>query len=120
MRRLALLSTLFGLLVGATPSTMTFTATAYCQRGETKSGTRVRTGIVAGDPTVLPVGTVLRIVEGPFSGVYTVMDTGAAIKGRRIDIFMPDCKRAEAFGEKRLRLRILRHGWNPKATPSDG
>jgi rare lipoprotein A len=117
MRQLAVLCALFGLFAGATPSTLRVTATAYCQSGTTKSGTRARTGIVAADPAVLPVGTVLRIIDGPSSGIYTVMDTGAAVKGRRIDIFIPDCARANRFGEKALRVRILRHGWNPKATP---
>ena len=119
MRRALALAVLFGLFVGAAPSTMRVKATAYCQTGTTKSGTRARTGIVAADPSVLPVGTVLRIMDGAYSGVYTVMDTGAAVKGRKIDIFMPDCATAERFGERSLRVRILRHGWNPKATPAD-
>jgi hypothetical protein len=38
------------------------------------------------------------------------------VKGRKIDIFVPDCNRAIQFGEKSLRVRVLRHGWNPKAT----
>ena len=95
---------------------MRVTATAYCEGGKTQSGTKARTGIVAADPKVLPVGTVLRILDGPHAGVYTVMDTGAAVKGRRIDIFIPDCARAEQFGEKPMRVRIIRRGWDPKAT----
>ena len=94
-------------------------ATAYCQAGLTKSGTNTRTGIIAADPRVLPVGSVLQIVDGPSAGIYTVMDTGAAVKGRRIDIFVPDCASANRFGERSLRVRILRLGWNPKATPPD-
>jgi len=31
------------------------TATAYCDRGTTRSGTKTRTGIVAADLKVLPV-----------------------------------------------------------------
>jgi len=75
-------------------------------------------GIVAADPRVLPVGTVLRILDGPSSGIYTVMDTGAAVKGHEIDIFVPDCARAERFGEQTLRVRVIRRGWDPKATES--
>ncbi len=104
--------------VTAAPSTLRVTATAYCQGGTTKSGAKARTGIVAADPAVLPVGTVLRIVDGPSSGIYTVMDTGAAVKGRHIDIFIPDCTLAQKFGEQQLRVKVLRHGWNPKATPT--
>lgn len=116
-------SLLFGLLLaiaasGPTPSTLRMKATAYCQAGKTASGTRARTGIVAADPAVLPVGTVLRIVDGPSAGIYTVMDTGAAVKGRKIDIFIPDCERAEKFGAQSVRVHVLRHGWDPKATPT--
>ena len=102
--------------ISATPTTIHVTATAYCEQGKTQSGTQARTGIVAADPRVFPVGTVLRILDGPHSGVYTVMDTGAAVKGHRIDIFIPDCARAGAFGEKPLRVQIIRRGWNPKST----
>jgi|SRR5690242_16035207 3D (Asp-Asp-Asp) domain-containing protein len=96
-----------------------YLATAYCQPGKTQSGVRVRTGIVAADPRFLPVGSVVRIVDGVASGIYTVMDTGARVKGHQIDIFIPDCARAQRFGEQRVRLRILRHGWNPKASADD-
>src|SRR5262245_21799464 len=101
-------------------TTMRITATAYCQRGTTQAGTKTRTGIVAADPRVFPVGSVLRIVDGPTSGIYTVLDTGSAVKGRKIDIFMADCSRAQKFGEQTVRVRVLRRGWDPKAsTPSE-
>lgn len=96
--------------------TVRVVATAYCHPGKTQSGTKVRTGIVAADPAVLPVGSVVRIVDGAASGIYTVLDTGAEIKGRKIDIFIPDCGRATKFGEQHLRVRVIRHGWNPKAS----
>ena len=104
--------------VAATPATLRVRATAYCQAGLTKAGTSTHTGIIAADPKVLPVGSVLRIVDGPSAGVYTVMDTGAAVKGRTIDIFIPDCARAKRFGRQTLRVRVLRRGWDPKAQPS--
>ena len=114
--RFAVAVVLSAAAIAAAPSTMRVTATAYCDRGTTQSGTKTRPGIVAADPRVLPVGTVLRILDGPHSGVYTVMDTGSAVKGRRIDIFMASCASAEQFGERTLRVRVIRHGWNPKAT----
>jgi 3D (Asp-Asp-Asp) domain-containing protein len=102
-------------------TTMRVKATAYCQHGTTQAGTKARTGIVAADPRVFPVGSVLRIVDGPSSGIYTVLDTGPAVKGRKIDIFTPDCGRAEKFGEQTVRVRMLRRGWDPKASaPSEG
>ena len=99
--------------------TVRVVATAYCQRGKTQSGVQVRTGIVAADPKVIPVGSVVRVMDGAASGIYTVMDTGSEVKGRKIDIFIPDCTRARHFGEQHVRIRILRHGWNPKASTDD-
>jgi 3D (Asp-Asp-Asp) domain-containing protein len=89
--------------------TMRLVATAYCQQGTTKSGANTQPGIVAADPKVLPIGTVLRIVApvSQYGGIYTVMDTGAAVKGRTVDIFMPSCARAVRFGRKTVRVRIV-------------
>src|SRR5262249_52736772 len=96
-------------------SSLLLTATAYCQSGTTAAGTRTHTGIVAADPRVLPVGSVLRILAPEaFAGIYTVMDTGARIKGRDLDIFVPSCTRAVEFGRRPVRARILRRGWDPK------
>ena len=88
---------------------MRLVATAYCSKGPTKSGVPAQTGVVAADPRVLPLGTVLEIVAPgrPYAGTYTVMDTGSEIKGREIDIFMPSCARAQRFGRKRVSVRIL-------------
>lgn len=93
-------------------------ATAYCQHGKTESGTKARTGIVAADPEVLPVGSVVRLdgLSDGLKGIYTVMDTGAAVKGAHIDIFVPDCARAVRFGEREVLVHVLRRGWNPKAS----
>jgi len=99
----------------AAAGTLRVTATAYCVAGKTASGTRARTGIVAADPSVLPVGSIVRIIDGTHSGIYTVMDTGPAVKGRKIDIFMANCERAAKFGEQQLRIRVLRRGWDSKA-----
>jgi 3D (Asp-Asp-Asp) domain-containing protein len=109
----------FALAAAAPPhpgQTLQVTATAYCQDGKTKSGAQTREGIVAADPRVLPVGSVVRI-ESPraYAGIYTVMDTGGAIDGRKLDIFIPDCARAKKFGRQMLRIRVLRQGWNPRA-----
>ena len=95
------------------------TATAYCQSGTTAAGTRTHTGIVAADPRVLPVGSVLRILApDEYAGIYTVMDTGGRIKGRNLDIFVPSCTRAVEFGRRPVRARVLRRGWAPKAVAS--
>ena len=88
------------------------TATAYCQRGLTKDGTPVHEGVIAADPRVLPLGTVvhLHVPELSLSGTYTVRDTGSAIKGRIVDIFMSSCRRAKWFGRRNAIVRVLTRG----------
>src|SRR5580765_557683 len=95
---------------------MRVTATAYCQSGRTQAGVRARTGIIAADPRVLPVGSIVKILDGPRPGIYTVMDTGADIKGRRIDIYIPSCARAKTFGRRAVSVVVMRRGWEPTAS----
>jgi 3D (Asp-Asp-Asp) domain-containing protein len=47
---------------------------------------------------------------GPYSGTYTVADTGSKIRGRHIDIFMPSLQRARDFGRKVVQVTVLRWG----------
>lgn len=93
-----------------------FTATAYCKGQTTASGVGVRTGIVAADPQLLPVGSVIRL-ETPnprYSGVWTVMDTGPAVQKRTIDLYLWSCHEALQFGRRPVWLTVLRLGWNPQ------
>lgn len=93
-----------------------FRATAYCKGETTTSGVGVRTGIVAADPAILPVGSVVRL-ETPnprYSGVWTVMDTGPAVRGRIVDLYLWSCKEALQFGRRQVRLTVLRLGWSPQ------
>src|SRR5262245_1402188 len=86
--------------------TMTMSATAYCQKGTTASGDRTKRGIVAADPRVLPLGSVVRIraLRVSPSAVYVVKDVGKEIKGRELDIFIPSCRDAREFGRQRVRV----------------
>ena len=98
-----------------------FSATAYCKGETTASGVEVRTGIAAADPGLLPVGSVVTVTtdNARYNGVYTVMDTGPAVQGREVDLYMWSCTEALAFGRKAVQLTVLRLGWNPSAsTPS--
>lgn len=90
-----------------------FEATAYCDLGVTFSGVYVQRGIVAADPRVLPIGSVIEVSAGDYSGIYTVMDTGGVIKGEIIDIFMPDYEEAVQFGRQKVQIRVIRKGWLP-------
>ncbi|MCY7348086.1 MAG: 3D domain-containing protein [Pyrinomonadaceae bacterium] len=88
-----------------------FRATAYCLKGRTAMGSGVRRGIVAADPRVLPLGSRIQITAGSYSGIYTVADTGGAVKGRILDIWMPSCVEAVRFGRKSVMVsRLGRRG----------
>jgi 3D (Asp-Asp-Asp) domain-containing protein len=79
-----------------------FVATAYTLRGKMANGQNVHVGAIAADPKVLPLGTIVYI-EG--MGQFTVKDTGSAIKGNRVDIWMP--KGAIQFGKRVVKLRVI-------------
>lgn len=94
-----------------------FEATAYCDYGITFSGVRVQRGIVAADPKVLPIGSVVEILAGEYSGIYTVLDTGGLVKGKIVDIYMPHYEEAIEFGRQPVLLRVIRMGWSPEPVP---
>jgi 3D (Asp-Asp-Asp) domain-containing protein len=98
-----------------------FVATAYCKGQTTAAGVAVKRGMVAADPKTLPLGSVVRLDEAPdgYEGIYTVLDTGPAVQGRHLDLYMWSCHEALAFGRRSVKLTVLRLGWDPAAsTPS--
>jgi 3D (Asp-Asp-Asp) domain-containing protein/LysM repeat protein len=92
---------------------LTVEATAYTAYCEGCSGTTA-TGIdlianpnqkvIAVDPSVIPLGSKV-YVEG--YGEAIAGDTGGAIKGNRIDVFLPSKQDAINFGRKQLTVTIL-------------
>jgi 3D (Asp-Asp-Asp) domain-containing protein len=92
---------------------ITVEATAYTASCEGCSGITA-TGInllenpnqkvISVDPTVIPLGTKV-YVEG--YGEAIAGDTGGAIKGNKIDIFIPSKQEAINFGRKQLKVTIL-------------
>ena len=84
-----------------------YSATAYSLRGRTASGQNVTRGLIAADPRVLPIGTRVRLEAGPWSGEYTVADTGGAIRGRKIDVWTPSSREAMQFGRRPVKLTVL-------------
>jgi 3D (Asp-Asp-Asp) domain-containing protein len=97
-------------------SRLHFTATAYCKGETTASGVAVRTGIAAADPALLPVGTVVRLdtPDTRYDGVWTIMDTGPAVQGRILDLYLWSCHDALRFGRRPIEVTVLRLGWNPQ------
>src|SRR3954469_11435214 len=98
-----------------------FAATAYCKGTTTASGVNVRTGIAAADPELLPVGSVIQVYRlgERYNGIYTIMDTGPAVQGRHIDLYMWSCNEALQLGRRDIAINVLRLGWNPTvSTPT--
>lgn len=87
-----------------------YVATAYSLSGRTASGRPVSKGLIAADPSVLPLGTRVRLDAGTYSGEYTVADHGAAVRGRRIDVWVPSNHEAHRFGRRSVRLTVLSYG----------
>jgi len=86
-------------------------ATAFSKTGPTRAGTTPHVGIIAADHHILPLGTRVQVTQaGRYSGIYTVRDTGSDVKGRRIDLYIPDPAAARRFGRKTVSLRVLRWG----------
>jgi 3D (Asp-Asp-Asp) domain-containing protein len=93
------------------PKGVMFSATAYSIEGRTSSGVPTRKGIVAADPKVLPLGSRIRVSDaGPYDGVYVVHDTGPAIKGHEIDIYVPSDVEARRFGRRAVKVEVLSRG----------
>jgi 3D (Asp-Asp-Asp) domain-containing protein len=118
-----LLTGTWGTLGRAEEGWATFTATAYCSctkccgpkaQGITASGHRLRPGdqVIAVDPEVIPLRSV---VELRGLGRFAALDTGSAIKGRRIDIWMNDHQAALQFGRRAVKLRVLRSAGRARA-----
>lgn len=84
-----------------------FTATAYCLKGRTATGGGVRRGIIAADPRVLRLGSNIFLGAGSYTGQYKVTDTGGAVRGRRIDIWVPSCAEARRFGRRTVQISMV-------------
>ncbi|HEX8492752.1 MAG TPA: 3D domain-containing protein [Pyrinomonadaceae bacterium] len=88
----------------------TYVATAYSRKGRGASGMGVRSGTIAADTRVLPFGTRVRLDAGQYSGEYVVTDTGSAIKGNKIDVWIPSYREACRFGRRNVKLSVLSYG----------
>ena len=94
---------------------LSYIATAYSLRGRTASGLLVSKGLIAADPRLLPLGSRVRLEAGAYSGEYLVADTGSAVRGRHIDIWIPTGREAMRFGRRPVKLTILSYGGKRKA-----
>ncbi len=78
--------------------------------GITYSGTRAKRGTVAVDPRVIPLGTRLYIesLDGTADyGFAVAEDTGSAVKGNIVDLFMESESDVAAYGKRKVRVYII-------------
>lgn len=84
--------------------------TAYCKgcSGITKTGINLRKNpnlkVVAVDPRVIPLGSKVW-VQG--YGTAVAGDTGGAIKGKKIDVFVKNKKTAYNWGRRTVTVKLL-------------
>ena len=95
--------------------TMQARATAYYHGDPgcdmiTATGTTVRIGTVAVDPRIIPYGSRMFIVSNDgvyIYGVAVAEDCGGAIKGDRIDLYMPTYEECVQFGRRTCTIYFL-------------
>lgn len=80
---------------------LTVVATAYVGGGRTATGVVAQPGVIAVDPSVIPLGTKVYI---PGVGVLLAEDTGGAIRGNRIDICMSSLWQADQWGIRTIQI----------------
>lgn len=74
----------------------------------TASGRRVRVGGIAADLRVLPFGSIVTVPGYNGDKPCVVIDTGSAIKGNKLDVFMWETGDAINWGRKRnVRVEVL-------------
>lgn len=96
-------STLTAYTAGVESTGKTKSHPAY---GITRSGSKAEEGrTIAVDPSIIPLGATV-LIEG--IGIRKAEDTGSAIKGARIDVFMEDVEEAIKFGvKKNVKVYVL-------------
>jgi 3D (Asp-Asp-Asp) domain-containing protein len=85
------------------PGTITVSSTGYSIHGRTSTGMQTAAGVVAVDPSVIPLGTRLTI---PGYGTGIAADTGGSVHGNVIDLWFPTLQQARAWGRRTITITI--------------
>lgn len=90
-----------------------FTSTAYSMGTVTATGTKVQEGrTIAVDPRVIPLGSKVEIKFPTeyehLNGVYKAEDTGSAIKGNKIDVYLNANDKCIEFGVRDIQVKVLK------------
>jgi cystine transport system substrate-binding protein len=96
-------TTLASTTPGTGARTITVSATGYSLRGSTATGLPVGWGVVAVDPSVIPLGTHVTI---PGYGEAVAADTGGAVIGATIDLWFPTVAQANAWGRRSVTITL--------------
>lgn len=80
---------------------MTVLATAYALTGTTAVGIQTQPGVIAVDPSVIPLGTKMSV---PGYGEGIAADTGSAVTGATIDVWVPTVADALAWGRRTVTI----------------
>jgi 3D (Asp-Asp-Asp) domain-containing protein len=83
--------------------TVTVTATGYALEGRTATGIPTGPGVVAVDPTLIPLGTQMTI---PGYGSGIAADTGGAVHGATVDLWFPTMADALAWGRRTVTITL--------------
>jgi 3D (Asp-Asp-Asp) domain-containing protein len=83
--------------------TLTVESTGYALPGTTASGLPVGWGIVAVDPSVIPLGTKMTV---PGYGEAVAADTGSAVQGLIIDLWFPTTAQALEWGRRTVTITL--------------
>ncbi len=91
----------------------TFQASAYTYTGNrTKTGRTPKMGYIAVDPRVIPLYSTVYVQFpkgwGHLNGYYKAMDTGGAIKGNKIDVFMETKGACLKFGRRNVKIYFIK------------
>ena len=78
-------------------------ATGYSLPGTTATGVPVGWGVIAVDPSVIPLGTSMTI---PGYGEGVAADTGGAVAGAHIDLWFPTRAEALAWGTRTVTITL--------------
>lgn len=82
---------------------ITVSSTGYALPGRTATGIPVGWGVVAVDPSVIPLGTRMTI---PGYGEGVAADTGSAVRGATIDLWFPTLAQAHAWGRRAVTITL--------------
>lgn len=83
----------------------TSNASAYSGGTQTASGEKARWGTIATDPKVIPMFSNVYVPY--FDKTFRSNDTGGAIKGTKIDVFMNSSKECRQFGRRNIEIFVL-------------